>query len=223
MSVPSCLRPISELPSHWRRSLDAGRSAKQAGGGPRGGVPERAPPPPASPAPAPPPARRGCLLRAASSGSLSPRGTPLPLRLRTPRARSPFPAPAPLSAASAPHRVARRVPVSAAASPCPRAGHGGGRRRRADETATHAGKERGGRGPQTKAAARRGCRRPLSAAARRRRLCVAGVAGAGSPRPACSPGGRLPRGRACPPAAAPRSQPRGAGRRLLPPRGRRGP
>lgn len=120
-----------------------------------------APPPAFIPAPipasAPPPARRGCLLCAASSGRLSPRGTPLPRRSIPPRARSPFPAPAPLSAASAPHRLARRVPVLAAALPGSLGrDHGGGRGRRADETATHAGKERGGRGPQTKAAARRG-------------------------------------------------------------------
>lgn len=68
------------------------------------------------------------------------------------------------------------MPVSAAvaASQSSQAGHGGRRGRRADETATHAGKERGGRGPQTKAAAWRGCRRPVPATARPRRLCVSG-------------------------------------------------
>lgn len=151
-------------------------------------MPERAPPPPG----------RRCLLRAASSARLSPRGTPLPL---SPGERPALAAVAALrgqlSAASAPHRVSLRVPVSAAvaASQSSGAGHGGRRGRRADETATHAGKERGGRGPQTKAASRRGCRRPMLAAARRRRLCVAGVAGDGrlralgdaSPEDACPP------------------------------------
>lgn len=153
------------------------------------------------PTSAPPPTRRGCLLRAASSGRLSPRGTPLPRRRRPLRARSPFPAPAPLSAASAPHKLACRVPVSAAALPgSPGQDHGGGRGRRADETATHAGKERGGRGPQTKAAARRGLaggwRRPPRAAAG---LCVArGVAGGdrpGDPQRTALPRTRVPAGR----------------------------
>lgn len=221
-NVSSLLPPP---PLRAAESREAGRSTpavepNRQGGVLQGGRAWARPSPGFQPRPlptsAPPPTRRGCLLRAASSGRLSPRGTPLPRRRRPLRARSPFPAPAPLSAASAPHRLARRVPVSAAALPgSPGRDHGGGRGRRADETATHAGKERGGRGPQTKAAARRGLagasggwRRPPRAAAG---LCVArGVAGGdrpGAPQRTALPRTRVPAGRLAASRCRPPSSP----------------